>query len=428
MATQTELTTSRLPEAGTALAGQAARESKRLLFVDNLRILMISLVVVQHLSVTYGASGSWMYTDRAATDQLTTNFLSIYNLIPMAAGMGFFFLLAGYFTPGSYDRKGGAAFLRDRLIRLGIPWLVYSLLLQPPVLYIAQGLPGSFWSFYPTYFYQVGSIADGPIWFVELLLIFSFLYAAWRALASWRPRVVNWTGALPGSWAILGFVLALGLGSFVVPLWWPQNDQPGPLNLPLGYLLQYVCFFVLGIVAYRGNWLFKLTPRMGRNWALIALLVTVPFFELVLPYLAITGQQAIIEMLGGWNWLSLVYELWEPFVIVGVCMGALVLFRERDDSGGLPWHDGQQTIGDDNVNEVAVETHADKSPQRELQAWLVQGSKPLSHLIASKQPANDCHSQAQGYGKEQGRDIPCGHRVCLPFQMFWYTTGTAPTG
>jgi peptidoglycan/LPS O-acetylase OafA/YrhL len=330
MTSQTELTTSGLPgAAATAPEGPAARESKRLLFVDNLRILMISLVVVQHLSVTYGASGSWMYTDPAATDQLTTTFLSIYNLIPMAAGMGFFFLLAGYFTPRSYDRKGGAAFVRDRLIRLGIPWLVYSLLLQPLVYYIAHGLPGSFWSFYPTYFHQVGSIADGPIWFVELLLIFSVLYATWRALARWRTSPARWTGDLPGSWAILGFVLALGLLSFVVRIWWPQNDQPSPLNLPLGYLLQYVCFFVLGILAYRGNWLFKLTPRMGRNWALIALLATVPFFGLVLPYLAITGRQAIIEMLGGWNWLSLVYELWESFVIVGVCMGALVLFREH---------------------------------------------------------------------------------------------------
>jgi glucan biosynthesis protein C len=334
MASQTELTTSRLPGAGTAPEGPAAvvRESKRLLFVDNLRILLICLVLVQHLSDTYGSAGSWMYRDPATADTFTSIFLTTLNSIGMAAGMGFFFLLAGYFTPRSYDRKGGAAFVRDRLIRLGIPWLVYSLLLQPLVYYIAQGLPGSFWSFYPTYFHQVGSIADGPIWFVELLLIFSLLYAAWRWLARARPQAVSWTGALPGSWAILGFVLALGLLSFVVRIWWPQYDQPGPLNLPLGYLLQYVCFFVLGIVAYRGNWLFKLTPRMGRNWALIALLATIPFYGVAVPYVlggGTAGGQAGTEIAGGIHWLSLAYTLWESFVIVGVCIGLLVLFRER---------------------------------------------------------------------------------------------------
>jgi glucans biosynthesis protein C len=335
MASQTELTTSRLPgEAGTAPAGQTvvAPKGKRLLFIDNLRILMICMVLVQHLSDTYGAAGFWMYHDPATADMFTQIFLSALNLIGMAAGMGFFFLLAGYFTPRSYDRKGGVAFVRDRIIRLGLPWLVYSLLLEPLVIYIAQGLPGSFWSFYPAYLHRVGSIADGPIWFVELLLIFSLLYVAWRWLTRARPQVANWTGALPGSWAILGFILALGLGSFVVRIWWPQYDQPDPLNLPLGYLLQYVCFFVLGIVAYRGNWLEKLTPRMGRKWALIALLVTPPFFGVLLIYVVgggIAGGNAGIELGGGFHWLSLTWTLWESFAIVGVCLGALVLFRER---------------------------------------------------------------------------------------------------
>jgi glucan biosynthesis protein C len=340
MASRTELTTSRLPGAAvTAPAEQAAaaQKGKRLLFVDNLRILLICGVLVQHLSDTYGASGSWMYRDPTTADMFTSIFLSALNVIGMAAGMGFFFFLAGSFTPASYDRKGGAAFLRDRLIRLGLPWLVYSLLLQPLVSYIAHGLPGSFWSFYTTYggrIYQlrVGSIASGPIWFVELLLFFSILYAAWRRFARVRPQAASGTGAVPGYRAIFGFILALGLGSFVVRIWWPQYYQPGPLNLPLGYLLQYVCFFILGIVAYRRNWLFTLTPRMGRDWSLIALLATLPFAGVVIPYVlggGIAGRQPGIELAGGFHWLSLTWVLWESFVIVGVCIGLLVLFRQR---------------------------------------------------------------------------------------------------
>ena len=38
-----------------------------------------------------------------------------------AFALGFFFMISGYFTPVSFDRKGGWGFLRDRFIRLGIP-------------------------------------------------------------------------------------------------------------------------------------------------------------------------------------------------------------------------------------------------------------------------------------------------------------------
>ena len=66
MEAHTKLTPSQLPcAAGAALPGQAAtvRESKRLLFLDNLRILLICGVLVNHLNDTYGAVGAWEYRD-----------------------------------------------------------------------------------------------------------------------------------------------------------------------------------------------------------------------------------------------------------------------------------------------------------------------------------------------------------------------------
>jgi fucose 4-O-acetylase-like acetyltransferase len=43
--------------------------------------------------------------------------------------MSAFFLLAGYFTPRSFERKGSKQFLIDRLIRLGIPIAIYTTIL-----------------------------------------------------------------------------------------------------------------------------------------------------------------------------------------------------------------------------------------------------------------------------------------------------------
>jgi len=41
-----------------------------------------------------------------------------------------------------------------------------------------------------------------------------------------------------------------------------------------------------------------------------------------------TGQ-AGYAIAGGFNWLAFSYALWESFVVVGVCIGLLVLFRMR---------------------------------------------------------------------------------------------------
>ena len=103
MFSQTELTTSQPPgAAATALPGQAATvpQGKRLLFLDNLRILLMCGVLVVHLNTIYAPLGSWYYQDPGA-NPLTGALLSFPSLIGIASGMGLFFLLAGYFTPGS---------------------------------------------------------------------------------------------------------------------------------------------------------------------------------------------------------------------------------------------------------------------------------------------------------------------------------------
>src|SRR6266581_7576926 len=203
MASQTELTTSQLPGAGaTALPRQAAAmpRGKRLLFLDNLRIVLICGVLVNHLNDTYGAIGAWEYHD-LVTNLLTGTLLSILHGILMACGMGFFFLLAGYFTPGSYDRKGRRVFLQGRLVRLGLPLLLYDLLIQPLVVYLAGGLPGSYWSFYGTFLLQLRGIT-GVVWFLAVLLLFDLLFAGWRGLTRQRRSASATGGTLPSSPAI----------------------------------------------------------------------------------------------------------------------------------------------------------------------------------------------------------------------------------
>jgi fucose 4-O-acetylase-like acetyltransferase len=49
--------------------------------------------------------------------------------------MGLLFLIAGYFVPGAFERKGATRFLHDRVLRLGVPALFYMLVIQPLIVY-----------------------------------------------------------------------------------------------------------------------------------------------------------------------------------------------------------------------------------------------------------------------------------------------------
>ena len=100
-------------------------------YIDCLRSLMIALVVLLHTALTYGGSGLWFYHELRPSAALSSEILTLFAATNQAYFMGFLFLLAGYFTPGSLERKGYARFLSDRFLRLGLPLLAFGLILGP---------------------------------------------------------------------------------------------------------------------------------------------------------------------------------------------------------------------------------------------------------------------------------------------------------
>ena len=103
----------------------AAEPTSRLLFIDNLRTGLITLVVLHHVALVYGAFAPFYYVEPPTNDPLAFQVLLVFGLINQSWFMGALFLLSGYFTPGSFDRKGPGSFLKDRLLRLGIPLIVF---------------------------------------------------------------------------------------------------------------------------------------------------------------------------------------------------------------------------------------------------------------------------------------------------------------
>lgn len=309
---------------------------RRLYFVDNLRTLLIILVVVFHLSVTYGAAGHWPYRE-GHPDDLTSLVFTLMTAINGTYVIGMFFMIAGYFTPGSYDRKGFGPFLKDRLLRLGIPLLIYVLVIDPLIYYaisvVVHDSPLTFWTYLASYFRDYRGLGVGPMWFVEGLLILTVLYALWRLLPIPELRWPRSESKTPGNLAMALFALGLGVATFVVHIWRPIGWIYQPLGLPVPLFPQYVTLFVIGMLAYRGNWLVRIPKAMGKLWFGIALFFIVVLFPVVfLLGGALEGDTSVF--MGGLHWQSLAFAVWEEFVGIGIIIALVVLFRERFDQQG----------------------------------------------------------------------------------------------
>src|SRR5579862_7999336 len=92
-------------------------------YIDRLRSAMTMLVIFHHTAITYGAMGGWFYHERKTSGAPSSLLLTLFCATNQAYFMGFFFLLAGFFTPGSLERKGYRRFIIDRFLRLGLPLL-----------------------------------------------------------------------------------------------------------------------------------------------------------------------------------------------------------------------------------------------------------------------------------------------------------------
>jgi glucan biosynthesis protein C len=306
-----------------------APHTGRLLFVDNLRVALTTLVVLHHLAVTYAGLPIWYYVE-PPPESLSLALLILVVLFNQAFFMGLFFLIAGYFTPGAYDRKGPRAFLLDRLARLGIPLLLFVAVLGPiSFLYryqteiVAKGVDLPYGRYY------LATLGPGPLWFVEALLIFAALYALGRRLsrtpAGPARRLAD--SSLPGVRAVVAFILGLTLATFLVRLWAPLGWPLPILGFPTtSHIAQYVALFIVGTLAFRRNWLVRVPKRAGLPGFGAATVATLT----VLP-LALTDSTA---MSGGPHWQAFAYALWESIVCVGMSLGLVSLFRRCFDRQG----------------------------------------------------------------------------------------------
>ena len=243
--------------------------AQRDFYIDRLRTAMTALVIVFHAAITYGASGGWFYYELKPSASISSLLLTIFVGTQQAYFMGFFFLLAGYFTPGSLERKGYARFIGDRFLRLGLPLLAFGLILAPITVGMVNFAEGDgFWSAC-RFLWEHKRFINGPLWFTQALLIFSLIYCAWRVVfGAPLAETARTPRAIPaGRWwlltALVTGAVALAIRQFV-----PTGENV--FGLQLGFFATYIFLFCLGIAAWRYDWLRQLSWSDARAgiWAL----------------------------------------------------------------------------------------------------------------------------------------------------------------
>jgi hypothetical protein len=235
--------------------------------------------------------------------------------------MGLFILIAGLMTPGSLSRKGSAGFLRDRAVRLGVPFVAFVLQVYPIIEYLGE---------------PEGTLVDGlregwqspdsgPLWFVGVLLVFSLGYVGWRAV---RPAPPAGSAGALRPILLVGLAGVIAVGNMVVRLWFPMNSDQF-LSAHLWQWPQCLTLFVLGLMCAERGWLQPVPVQVRRvgGWAALAgAAVTIAAIA--------TSSSGPDPFRGGATWQAALIATCEGVISIGVSVWLLGTFERRFDHAG----------------------------------------------------------------------------------------------
>ena len=169
--------------------------NRRVHYIDNLRWITVSLLIVYHAGIAYNTWGE-------------ANYIFFEPVRPIAGivswispwFMPLMFLLAGVSARYSLQKRSVGAFIRERFLRLGIPLAFGMLVINPILSYVADvthnGYTGDVFQHYGVFFTRFtdltgydGGFTLGHFWFIAVLILISLLACpAIRGLEALRER------------------------------------------------------------------------------------------------------------------------------------------------------------------------------------------------------------------------------------------------
>lgn len=302
-------------------------ERPRLFYLDNLRAVVILLVVVLHASITYMAypPGWWYVLD----PDKSLLFTSVVLLIDVPL-MPILFFVAGYFALPSLERRGPSGFIREKIVRLAIPWVVGVVFLAPLATYmnyVSRHVPTGYLEFWTTDFWGP-MFQQSVYWFLGVLfaefVVLVWVYAASPRLRASTPRVEP-----PRPRLLVAFIALTAAGSILfspsyglddwLPMWILVVVQPARIAFYVGY-------FALGIYAERRGWfsVAGFRPDLGPwGWGCVLAGIAYLAFRLAGPLATVPGRAAAAV-------------LFSTFCLTALIAG-IGIFQRNVDGAGPAW-------------------------------------------------------------------------------------------
>jgi hypothetical protein len=271
---------------GAGTRGDAAMQSSSIA-LSNLRAFVILIVVAFHSVLAYLGSAPieaapfddppyhWIATPILDRERwFGFDLFCAFNYVYL---MHFMFFLSGLFVWPSLVRKGSKTFLNERVVRLGVPFLLGVYLLMPiahyPVYRVTASDPS--WSAYWQHWMALPFWTSGPLWFLWFLLILHAVAAGLYWLApgagAFLGRLSAGANARPGRYycglVAVSAVAYMPLAALYAPWEWVRY---GPFAFQPGFALHYVVFFFAGLgVGVQGleQGLFGQTGMLAKHWA-----------------------------------------------------------------------------------------------------------------------------------------------------------------
>lgn len=196
--------------------------------------------------------------------------------------MPLFFIISGVGTHYALQRRTNGAFIKERLLRLGVPVLVGIFLLSPHQVWIErltkEEFSGSFLQFIPHYFEGFYEITPGGnfawmglhLWYLFFLLLFSLITLPLvRRLGLWERL-----GALGAPVLLLLPPVLLAIFRFVL-------DPDGAGVYITGWpLLLYLLFYLMGAGLFPLA-SFRQTLRDRTHWLVVAAVASLIFYVMI---------------------------------------------------------------------------------------------------------------------------------------------------
>jgi glucans biosynthesis protein C len=277
--------------------------------LDWIRVIATFIVFLYHISMFFNPF-PW-HVKNSTIDQ---SYVLGFSLLVGTWIMPIFFAISGITTYHALQRRSGKEFVKERLIRLGVPLVFGVFVLTPPQVFIErlthQQFNGSFVEFFPQFFNGLYLEINGTgnfaffglhLWYLLVLLVFSlFLFPVFAKVKA--SKTFNYKHYL-----MLSFILLI-MAAFV------EIVNLGGWGLPY-----YLIIFCIGYIYFSQN---PFKEFIRKNKTLIGVITFISSFFYIYGFMIGVAEKGgilslvftYIKVLNSWNWLLFIFYLGDKYL------------------------------------------------------------------------------------------------------------------